>query len=174
MHPIIGFVGPSGAGKTTLMMELLRRMPERVGLVRSITTRPSRGPEDDMVFDRGARNDINRLRAEGHLFQISEYAGNVYANDRRSVDALLKNKIGMMAIVEQGVLNFRSAGYDVRIVRIVPRDNPAQTDQRRANADAERAHSGLSADLEVVNSFKPGGLEEALHQLTDFITTLQE
>ncbi len=175
MHAIIGFLGPSGAGKTTLMFEMIRRHPDRYGLVTSLTTRPSRGPDDDRVFRRASHGEIKRMKEAGELFQISEYAGNLYANDRASVDTLLAEKIGMMAIVEMGIRHFRVAGYHVIVVRVVPEgnvtppvDRPAP-DTIRKQEDAERASQEMPADLTVVNSFANGGKEKAIEDLERFL-----
>lgn len=169
MRPIVGLVGPSGSGKTTLIEAMVKRFPERVGIFKSLTTRPRRGPEDDVNYDFVSADEMRKLEADGRLIQISEYAGNLYANDRRHADELLSKKIGICALVEQGVRNLQNAGYNVIVVKIVPEGGPGHRDEAREQADAERAKNGLSADFEIVNSFASGGLDAAIEEMAGII-----
>lgn len=173
MQPVLGFMGPSGAGKTTLIMELLARLPDRFGPVFSLTTRALRPTADDpLFFAHRTHDEIRALERDGRLFQVSEYAGNLYANERATVDALLAQKIGVMPIVEQGVKNFRAAGYRVIIIRVIPEGAPLSSDTTREKADAERTKENLAADFTLINSFAPGGKEKAIEKLLAFVSSL--
>ena len=172
MKPIVGLVGPSGSGKTTLIEELVRRYPEAVGVVKSLTTRPRRGPEDDPNYDFISVEEMRKREASGRLVQVSEYAGNLYAHDWDHLNELLKDKIGMCALVEQGVRNLRAASLDVRVVHILPRGGEGARDEARETADKKRAASGLTPDIVIVNDFAPGGLERAADELARYIESL--
>lgn len=169
MKRIIAFVGPTGAGKTTLILELVRHMSDRLSVVKSLTTRARRGPEDDQFYQFVPREEIRKREADGRLLQVSEYAGNLYANDKVDLDHLLEYKIGLMALVEDSVPKFRNAGYQLTVIRVVPKDHPKTADVLRAQADASRAAIPLDADLELENSFRPGGKETAIRSLIEFI-----
>ena len=171
MNHFFGFFGPSGAGKSTLLLELVRNLPDRLGIIKSLTTRARRGPEDDVFYRFISKEDLEAKRTNGTLLQVSEYAENFYANDKIEIDQLLEMKHGLMAIVEEGVKNFREAGYHVTIIRIIPKGNPQLNDEARANADATRAKLHLPADFELINDFAPGGKEAALRELLTFIRT---
>jgi guanylate kinase len=172
MHPIIGLVGPSGSGKTTLIEDMVRRFPERVGILKSLTTRPRRGPEDDANYDFVSVEEMRSREIAGRLVQISEYAGNLYAHDRDHCDGLLQKKIGICALIEQGVRNLRNAGYQVIVVDIIPKGWPGERDVARAMADKQRAASGLEADFTITNSFVSGGLEKAEQDLVEIVERL--
>jgi guanylate kinase len=167
--PIIGFVGPSGAGKSTLIVELVRNFSDRLAVIKSLTTRARRGQEDDLFYQFVSADEVRKRETEGRLIQVSEYAGNLYANDQIDLDKLLEYKCGLLAIVEEGVEHFRSKGYTVIVINIIPEDNPAQKDLVRKTADEMRSQLPLNPDLEVVNSFKEGGREEALGKIIEFV-----
>lgn len=169
MRTIFGLVGQSGSGKTTLIQEVIARFPDAVGIVKSLTTRARRSPEDDQFYDFITVDEMRRREAAGKLIQVSEYAGNLYANDRSELDALLSEKFGINALVESGVNNLRHAGYNVTVVKILPFHNPSLTDKAREIADAQRAQTHLPADIVINNSFEPGGKEKAVQQLTNYI-----
>ncbi|MFZ2804251.1 MAG: hypothetical protein WA001_03435 [Patescibacteria group bacterium] len=170
--PLIGFVGPSGAGKSTLMVELVHHLSDKLSVVKSLTTRQRRGQEDDLFYQFVTQDEVRKREAAGRLIQVSEYAGNLYANDKVDIDKLLESKCGLMAIVEEGVQHFRDAGYQVIVVRLIPKHNPAQTDLVRAAADELRTKIPLQADFELENSFKPEGKEKALRELIGYIQTI--
>lgn len=170
MKTIFGLVGPSGSGKTTLILEMLAKFPDRLGVAKSLTSRLKRGGEDDVFYDFVSREEMERRRNAGRLVQISDYAGNLYGNDRDELNALLAEKNGIAALVEDGVNNLRRGGYHVTVIKVLPFHNAAITDEMRKKADAERAKSHLPADLVLNNSFAPGGLEKAVAQLAEFIS----
>ncbi len=170
MKTIYGLVGPSGSGKTTLILEILKRFPEKIGVVKSLTTRMKRSAEDDLFYDFVPVDEMRRRETERRLIQISEYAGNLYANDRQEVDALLKEKNGIAALVEEGVNNLRHEGYHVLIIKVIPFHSKPTADAIRAQADEQRALTHLPADLVLNNSFESGGLEKAADQFADFIS----
>lgn len=174
MHPVLGFVGPSGAGKTTLIVEILKRHPEKFGPVVTLTTRPHRERADDLFYVIGTHDDVRAREVEGTLFQVSEYAGNLYANDREVVNELLNEKIGVMAIVEQGVKNFRAAGYVVHVIKVVPQDAPLPADKARQEADKMHTDDTLVADFTLINSFHPGGKEKAIEELLTFVESIKD
>jgi len=169
MKQIFGLVGPSGAGKTTLILEIVKRFPTTVGIVKSLTTRPRRGAEDDAFYDFVSPEEMTQRQSEGRLVQTAEYAGNYYANDRETLDALLKEKFGIAALVEDGVNNFRHAGYHVAVIKVMPFHHKPTEDEKRARADEERALTHVPADFVLNNSFEPGGKEKAIEHLATYI-----
>jgi len=172
MKPIIGLVGPSGSGKTTLIEDMVRRFPERVAILKSLTTRPRRGPEDDANYDFVSVEEMRSREAAGRLVQISEYAGNLYAHDRDHCDGLLQNKIGICALVEQNMRNLRNVGYQVVVVSLIPEHGGLARSETRAKADQERSANGLEPDFVIVNSFENGGLQKAEQDLAEIVDKL--
>lgn len=170
MTCIIGLVGPSGSGKSTLIQEIIKIFPSIV-IAKSLTTRPKRGLEDDLFYDFVTLSKLREMEIAGRLTHISEYAGHFYSNDKKYLDSLLKNNYGITALVESGVQYLRQAGYEVKVIKIRPSDYTLTSDLARQTADKQRAMSQVLADLEMINSFQPGGLEASVKTLTGFISS---
>ena len=171
MHNVIfAFVGPSGSGKSTIIAEMLRRFPDRLGVIRSVTTRAKRSAEDDLNYRFLTRDEFAALRVAGRLIQGVEYAGQFYGNDRTDADEVFSSgRQGLIALVEDGIVNFRNAGYRVAMIRIMPvGDYDGRSEERRL-ADAERARKGPLPDIEIENDFARGGLDRAVNAAADFI-----
>lgn len=159
---IFAFVGPSGSGKSTIIAEMLRRFPDRLAVIKSVTTRPKRSAEDDMNYRFITVGESRLLREAGRLIQGVEYAGNFYGNDRQDAeDVFAAGRHGITALVEEGVRNFRRAGYRITAIALRPVGNFDPRTEERRRLDAERARSVFLPDIEIENRFEPGGLERA-------------
>lgn len=171
MYPIIGLVAPSGAGKSTLILELLQRYP-KLAIVKSFTTRPRRGFDDDLFYEFITEDVLRSKESNGQLTHISEYAGNFYTNDKTYLNNLLEEKVGIAALVESGVRFLREAGYKVYVIKIQPEGNIQPKDIKRLMADKEREAENLKVDLQIVNSHAPGGKGKAIDQISKFLDTI--
>lgn len=174
MKQILAFVGPSGAGKTTLILEALRQRPEKVGNLLSVTTRQSRGtPEDARTYEFMSRDEFQRLVDEGAFIHWVEHVGNYYGTLRRHADDVLRDKYAVGAFVEQGVLNLRRSGYTVRVIKIQPVGYRESVDVKRREEDILRAQIDVSPDVVIENSFSEGGRERAISAVLAYIDALQ-
>lgn len=173
MHNVIfSFVGPSGSGKSTIIAEMLRRFPDRLGVIRSVTTRPKRSAEDDLNYRFLTRDEFIALREAGRLIQGVEYAGQFYGNDRQDADEVFASgRQGLIALVEDGVVNFRNAGYRVAMIRITPVGDYDGRSEERRQTDEERARTGPPPDIEIENRFEPGGLDAASDSAAAYIAS---
>jgi guanylate kinase len=169
MRPIFAFIGPSGSGKTTLMLELLARMPDDLGIIRSVTSRAQRNADDAKWYRFLTRDEILGMRDRGELIQYLDYAGNLYGMARKDADDVLQTKCGIQAFVEDAVKQFTDAGYRMIVIRVVPQGAWSPNAKDRVQADAERAKTRIPIDLEITNSFDDGGKEKAIEQLENFI-----
>ena len=169
---IFSLYGPTRSGKSALIEAMLSRMPDALSIIRSVTTRERRGPEDDANYSRFFTPDEFRERiAQGMMVQYVEYAGNLYGTDKAEVDAILAERHGICAMTEDGMTNMTDAGYQVVPVQIIPLSTdvgPVVTrkDQDlRSMDDAARARSAVQPMLVVVNDFRKDGLETAITAL---------
>lgn len=167
---IFALIGPSGCGKTALITEMLRRLEGRLSFIKSVTTRPRRSAEDDEAYVFLSEEEFERLVRTGGMVQHVRYAGRGYGNDRAGVDTTLASHYGICAWVEDGVRNFRNAGYLVSAIRIVPRgQETGRGDPLRVRDDEVRAASLFLADVEILNDFAPGGFARAADELETYI-----
>ena len=85
--------GFSGAGKGTLMRELLSRYPETYALSISATTRePRPGEEDGREYFFISREEFEKMIAKGDLIEYARYVENYYGTPREYVEKKLEEE----------------------------------------------------------------------------------
>lgn len=168
---VFALVGPSGTGKTALIEDMLKRFSDELVILPSLTTRPRRNAEDDRSTRFVSREEFERLREVGELVQASEYAGNLYGDVSQDVNDIVDSgRHAIRPLVETAVRSFRDKGYRVVMIRVVPEgDAYRNRDPQRVTLDERRANEALPADVEIRNSFEPGGFEVAAQELSSFI-----
>jgi guanylate kinase len=86
---LFAIVAPSGAGKTSLVNELLRREP-RLRLSISYTTRPPReGEAHGREYHFIGRAEFERMIASGDFLEHANVYGNYYGTSRRWIEGEL-------------------------------------------------------------------------------------
>ena len=95
--------GPSGAGKTSICNELLKRIPNSRWSV-SVTTRPIRGHEvDGEAYHFITQAQFDRMVANDELLEHATYLGNGYGTPHKAVlEAVSAGQIIIMEIEVQG------------------------------------------------------------------------
>ena len=116
---------PSGAGKTTLVRELLAREPTLCFSV-SYTTRPQRPREvDGQDYFFVSTERFAEMVHEGDFLEHARVFDHRYGTSRAHVDALLETgKTVLLEIDWQGARQVRAAAHDVRSVFILPPSVP--------------------------------------------------
>src|SRR3972149_9496560 len=94
---IFALVGPSGSGKSTLIKEALEIIGDKIGIVRSLTTRTQKDTPDALFYDFVTQQEFNKKLFANELVERVEYAGNSYGYERAAVEAVLKEKHGKLA-----------------------------------------------------------------------------
>lgn len=117
---IIIVSGFSGAGKGTLMKNLLEKYPEEYALSISATSRKPRAGEKHGVeyffIDRANFEDMIK---KNQLLEYAEYVGNYYGTPRRYVENQLSmGKNVILEIEMQGAMKIKRNMPDTKIINI--------------------------------------------------------
>jgi guanylate kinase len=169
-HKIFAFVGASGSGKSTIMVELLNFFPH-LEIIKSTSTRARRDETDDLFYKFVDETYMTASENQNNFLNHTEYAGNHYAYEKSVVDQVLLAHCGMFAIVESAIPILADKGYDLKLIKVIPdRDWTHERALEREKADAARSTNELTFDLILENSFKPGGLDKSVEIVAKYIS----
>lgn len=114
--------GFSGAGKGTLMKELLRRHPDTYALSISATTRaPREGEEDGREYFFISREEFEKMIAKDELIEYARYVENYYGTPRGYVEEQMKQGKDVILEIEiQGALKVKKAFPDTLLLFVTP------------------------------------------------------
>ena len=114
--------GFSGAGKGTLMKELLARYPEDYALSISATTRnPREGEENGREYFFKTKDEFEKMIAKGELIEYAKYVENYYGTPRDYVESrLAEGKDVILEIEIQGALKVKETFPDTLLMFVTP------------------------------------------------------
>lgn len=179
MNPLIICVtGVSGAGKDTLVSDMLNEHPGLFHKFLSTTTRPMReGERDGVDYHFIDQETFDAWLREGRFILNASFAGASYGTLRSEFEG---DKPVVAIVVEQTALELKELFGNVIIVNItVPeliieqrlrdRGDAPEDIAKRLEADApRRASLEQTADYQIANISR----EDALHELTDLCLKL--
>ena len=145
--------GPSGAGKTSICNELLRRIPSSRWSV-SVTTRPKRGDEvDGKAYRFISREEFDRMLARDELLEHAQYLGNLYGTPRAPVEAAVAaGEVIIMEIDVQGGAQVAQRAPDSIRVFVLPptmETLKARLEGRRTESESLQRKRLAEADGEI-------------------------
>ncbi|MDQ3954886.1 MAG: guanylate kinase [Actinomycetota bacterium] len=113
--------GPSGAGKGTVVREVLERRPD-IHLSVSATTRPARpGERDGVDYHFVPESEFVAMREAGQFLEWAEVYGNLYGTPRGPVEAAQTAGRDVIAELDiQGALMVKRARPDSVLIFIEP------------------------------------------------------
>lgn len=114
--------GFSGAGKGTIMKELLNKYSEQYALSISATTRaPRTGETDGVEYFFKSREEFEQMIADEALIEYAQYVGNYYGTPRAYVEEQLEaGKDVILEIEIQGALKVKQRFPDTLLLFVTP------------------------------------------------------
>jgi ribose 1,5-bisphosphokinase PhnN len=174
MKSILALIGESGVGKSSLLAELITRQPALFAALPSHTSRPRRenDPHDEIVHRFVSRDEMaTRIEADEVIAPL-DYAGNLYGVLYETAHSVLSEQIGVIALVEHVLLEYRALGFKVYAVRVKGIGHKSRSKQRK-RLDQARAEITFDPDLIIVNDHtSPDGFTEAYRAFEEFALTL--
>ena len=145
--------GPSGAGKTSICNELLKRIPNSRWSV-SVTTRPRRGDEvNGKAYHFISRAEFDQLLERDGLLEHAEYLGNLYGTPLAPVqEAVAAGEIIVMEIdVQGGAQVARRVPDSIRVFVLPPTMETlkARLEGRQTESEALQQKRLAEADGEI-------------------------
>ncbi len=171
-YPIVVLVGTSGGGKTSLLLDMLKRFPKDCAAIKSKVTRAQRNEQDAIFYDFVSPDEFESLVNQGRLFQTANFAGHRYGCDREQTNTVIANKIGLVVLVQQSVADFITAGYKLHLIEIIPQGHKPRAEAERIKDDLARSAVSLEYEDVITNSFTAGGFKQASDHLAMIISKI--
>ncbi len=138
--------GFSGAGKGTIVKELLRRHDCYRLSISATTRKPRAGEEDGREYFFVSREQFENLIAEEGLIEYASYVGNYYGTPRAYVEEQRRaGKDILLEIEIQGALKVREKFPEAILIFITPPD--AETLKKRLVGRGTETEEQISARL---------------------------
>lgn len=161
--------GPSGAGKTSVVMQVLSRMTDiNLGRVVTYTSRPPRDnetPDKDYVFV--SREAFEKKKDEGFFLETNKYEGNWYGSPMPPDDEMELGKSFIIILDLEGAKSVSKLVRDAFLIWVAPPDlkalknrlekrgseSASQLENRveKAKEELEEAHKSRLFDFVLVN-----------------------
>ena len=156
---------PSGAGKTSLLRELLKANPGLVLSVSHTTRAPRPGEEDGVHYHFVSVDEFMRLAGEGAFLEQAQVFDNYYGTSQAGVESQLEQSLDVVLEIDwQGARQVRKAFPDAISIFIIPpsiaalrerlsgrgQDDDAIIERRMRDAKKELSHYA-EYDYLVVN-----------------------
>ena len=145
--------GFSGAGKGTLMKELLKRYDKYALSISATTRAPREGETDGKEYFFVTKEQFEKMRDERKLIEYAQYVNNYYGTPKEYVEQkMAEGKDVILEIEIQGALKVKKRFPDALLLFVTP---PSAEELRR------RLVGRGTETLEVINARLARAAEEA-------------
>ena len=145
--------GFSGAGKGTLMKELLKRYDNYALSISATTRAPREGETDGKEYFFVTKEQVEKMRDERKLIEYAQYVNNYYGTPKEYVEQkMAEGKDVILEIEIQGALKVKKRFPDALLLFVTP---PSAEELRR------RLVGRGTETLEVINARLARAAEEA-------------
>ena len=145
--------GFSGAGKGTLMKELLKRYDNYALSISATTRAPREGETDGKEYFFDTKEQFEKMRDERKLIEYAQYVNNYYGTPKEYVEQkMAEGKDVILEIEIQGALKVKKRFPDALLLFVTP---PSAEELRR------RLVGRGTETLEVINARLARAAEEA-------------
>lgn len=148
---IVVVSGFSGAGKGTLMKELVKRYPNYALSISATTREPREGEEEGREYFFKTTEEFEQMIANQELIEHARYVGNYYGTPRGYVEKQLsEGKDVILEIEIQGALKIKAQYPDALLMFVMTPDAQTLKERltNRGTESAEKIASRLSRATE--------------------------
>jgi guanylate kinase len=179
MAHLVVLSGPSGVGKSSVIKQALKDLPETWLSVSATTRAPRPGEEHGKNYFYVSDAEFDQMIADGDLLEYASFAGNRYGTPRHAVEERLNNGIPVLLEIEvQGAMQVRESKPDAILVFMQPpswddlegrlrgrgTETPAEVEIRLDEARKELDSAHLF-DHSIVNDDVNRAAKELVHYL---------
>ena len=140
--------GPSGAGKDTIVNELMTKKDTKAWVSISMTSREPRGAEEngkDYFFV--TKEEFEENIKKGHFLEYATYNDNYYGTPKHKIDEYLNKGIDVILIIEiQGALQIKDLIPEALFIFIMP---PSMEEWKK-----RLVNRGTDKPEKIINRFK--------------------
>jgi guanylate kinase len=172
--------GPSGVGKTTVGLELLKQLPNMQRIVTYVTRQPRPNEKNGIDYNFISVADFLKRRDNGEFFEHDEHYGHFYGNSRKDLEKIWQDgKIALFLLDPHGAQTVRLIFPQAKTIFILPDNNEnlaKRIKQRPMSEEAftqrwaavqEELNYADTCDFTVVN--EEGKIEKTVAQIKTFI-----
>ena len=165
---------PSGAGKTTVVMGAMKKIPSMKLSVSWTTRKPRKGEKDGRDYKFVSRKQFRNLIGKDGLLEWAKVFGEYYGSPRSNIEKAKKDRVDLFLVIDvQGGAQVRRKVKDAILIFILPpnienlkerlekrgKETPAQIAKRLRKAKWEIS-KGKKYDYSIVNDKLPKAISE--------------
>ena len=119
---VIVISAPSGAGKDTVVKELMKNNPDERWVSVSATSRaPREGEQEGVDYYYLSKEEFEKKIEEGYFLEYTNYAGNYYGTPKEYIEKKINKGIDVILIIEiEGAANIKKLIPEAVFIFIMP------------------------------------------------------